>query len=117
MIKKHLFLSRKFPRKNKFGAKRCSIDNYNFDSLKEGKEYNNLKIRLHLKEIGDLKIHPSYPIFVNDKLVCSVELDFEYFDFQKNKMRYIDVKGMKLPMSSLKRKLVEAQLNIQVEWI
>lgn len=116
------FLRRKMPlfkveKRNKYGAKKCKIDGYTFDSLKEGKEYGHLKLELLAGDIKDLKIHPSYPIFINDKLVCKVELDFEYYDNRRKKIRYIDVKGFETDISKLKKKMIEAQLGIEAEWI
>lgn len=102
-------------RRNKFNAKKCERDGYIFDSLKEGREYDNLKTRLLAGEIRDLKIHPAYQIFINDQIVCKVEMDFEYYDNQINSIRYIDVKGLDTPISKLKRKMLEAQLSIRVE--
>lgn len=104
-------------RRNKYGAKRCEIDGYKFASIKEATEYRNLKLELAAGSISDLEIHPTYPIIINEIEVCKVVLDFAYFDKRVGKKRYIDTKGFEIELSKLKKKLLEAQNNILVEWI
>lgn len=112
--KSHIF---KIEHRSKYGARKCKIDGYTFDSAKESREYMNLKIRQMAHEIRDLEIHPTYPIIINDKLVCNVELDFRYYDNREKKLRHIDVKGFPTDLSKLKKKLLEAVTGIEVEWI
>lgn len=103
-------------RANKFNAKKVRVDGYVFDSMAEAKHYGELKIRESAGEISDLKVHPVFRIEINGIKVCSVVLDFSYLD--KNGCNvYVDVKGAKTALSSLKKKLVEASYGIDVEII
>jgi hypothetical protein len=99
---------------NKFGAKKTRLDGYIFDSAMEAKRYGQLKLLLRAGEISELRIHPSWPIRVNDKPICHVELDFEYRD-RLGRIHHEDVKGAMTALSSVKRKLVEASHGIEVE--
>lgn len=111
--------------KNKYGAIKCSHDGYKFDSIKEGNTYLDLRLRLQGGDISGLKMHPKYTIEINDKKICNVILDFQYYDCLEKKMHYIDVKGydkkkrkfIATPESRLKKKLLEAQNNIEVEYV
>ena len=124
---KHRFINKaiKGQKRNKFGAIKCSHDGYKFDSIKEGNEYLNLRLRLEGGDISGLEIHPKYPIFIKNKLVCNVILDFAYWDCLTHSMCYIDVKGYDkktgkfrvTPESKLKRKLLEVYKDITVQYI
>lgn len=110
--------------KNKFGAKKVSIDGITFDSIKESKEYLALQLELKNGDISNLFTHPRYPILINDIKICDVELDFEYFDRRVNKRRYIDVKAwdkktakyLVTNESKLKKKMIEAYYGFEVEY-
>lgn len=117
MKKVYRSLPRKSKGRNKFNAKKCTIDGITFDSGLEGRTYLEYKLEVRGGYIKDLKIHPVYPIYIKDIKVCDVELDFEFYDCRVDKVRFIDCKGMILPMSVLKRKMVEAYYSIKVEWI
>lgn len=99
---------------NKYKAKKCTIDGYTFDSLMEGRRYSELKLLQLSGVIKDLNIHPAFDITINGKHICNVELDFSYFYNWLGVMNYEDVKGCKTALSSLKKKLVEAQYRITV---
>lgn len=107
-------------RKNKYGAKKCTIDGISFDSLAEGRRYTHyLKPLLLAGEIEDLQFHPKFTIEINGKKVCSVVLDFQYFKISIQDTVYEDVKSVATAtaLSKLKRKLIEAQYGIEVDWI
>ena len=99
---------------NKFKAKKCTIDGYTFDSLMEGRRYNELNLLQRAGKIHCLNVHPGWDIIINNKHICTVLLDFEYYDKASKKMVYEDVKGCKTALSSLKKKLVEACFSITV---
>lgn len=124
-LKSHPCIDMALKKRNKYGAVKCSYDGYTFDSMKEGKEYLRLRSMLQTGDISDLEVHPKYYIFVNSVQVCAVELDFVYHDRLKNKTCYIDIKGYNkktrkfrvTPESKLKKKLLEAYKNIEVEYV
>jgi hypothetical protein len=102
-------------KQSKYNAVKCQLDGINFDSLSERRYYSVLKLRQEGEEITALKIHPRYPIIINDIKVCDVELDFEYYDKADKTVHYVDVKGKDTDMSRLKRKMIEAEYDIKVE--
>lgn len=102
---------------NKYKAKKTVIDGYTFASGLEARRYSELKLFLHAGVIRDLEMHPVFPITINGHHICKVILDFKYVDMENHETIYEDTKGMMTPMSSLKRKLVEAQESIKVRLV
>lgn len=110
--KKGIFIKKA---RKKYNNTLTEIDGIKFDSKSEAKYYCNLKLRERAREIKDLKIHPVYGIYMNEIYICNVELDFEFYDIQRNRKVFIDVKGKDTSISRLKRKLLQAQNYIKVE--
>lgn len=104
-----------FNKEHKYGATPTKIDNILFDSAREAERYGDLKLLERIGEIRDLEVHPVFPIVINDKRICMVELDFKYTDIYSGVTHIEDVKGAMTALSSLKRKLVEAVHGITVE--
>lgn len=107
-------------KKNKYMAKRIAIDGIKFDSLKEGRRYQDfLKPRLLSGEIEDIVFHPRFTIDINGIKVCDVLLDFQYFDIKRQQTIYEDVKSKAtaLPLSKLKKKMAEAYYGIEIDWV
>ena len=65
-------------RTHKYNAKRTVVDGITFDSRKEARRYGELKLLEKAGEIIYLKTHPSFPIVIDGKNICVVELDFSY---------------------------------------
>ena len=105
------------PRHSKYGNKKIEINGYKFDSLAEGKRYQDLKSLQAAKLISELCVHPRYVIEINGVTVCSTVLDFYYWDKVQNKGVYEDVKGHFTAMSRLKHKLFEAYTGKKVSLI
>lgn len=104
-------------RRNKLNAKKTKLDGYTFASGLEARRYNELKLLLRAGAIRDLEMHPVFKITVNGHHICKAILDFKYLDMERNETVYEDTKGMMTPMSSLKRKLVQAQYGITVRLV
>lgn len=90
----------KKPCKSKYGNKRCSLDGYTFDSVKEMNRYADLKFMLLAGEIKDLQLQKKFVLDDgfrdNDgqwhrdfAYVC----DFYYYDIQKKEWIIEDVKS------------------------
>jgi len=102
-------------RKHKFGAIPKEVDGIKFSSTKEANRFQHvLKPLLRAGRITDLSLQPTYPIIINGIPICKVKLDFKYYDLEHECEVIEDVKGMDLPLSKLKRKLVEAMHGIKV---
>ncbi len=112
-------------KRNKHGAIKKTVDGYKFDSKKEAEVYGKFKILQQAGKISNLDIHPSFVIFLNGRKICKVILDFMYYDLLEKRYKYIDVKGFDKKTSkfrvtresAIKKKLVEAQEGIIVEYM
>lgn len=109
--------------KSKYGNKKVEIDGFKFDSKLEAKRYGELKLLERAGKITGLKVHPKYPIIINDKKICTYIADFEYWtkflDVSKCPECVIeDVKGMKGTSTyQLKKKLMLAVNMIEIKEI
>lgn len=102
---------------NKYHAIKVRDDGFTFDSKGEHKRYCELKQREKAGEIEGIQVHPVFKAKINNILVCKIELDFQYYDKQKNKIIYEDFKGVYTAISRLKHKLLRAlypQVDLQI---
>lgn len=84
-------MSYRMKSRNKYGNRRCSMDGYTFDSVKEMNRYADLKFMLLAHEISDLELQKQYelqPAFrdANGKMVRPIyyRADFVYKDKDGN---------------------------------
>jgi hypothetical protein len=99
-------------KKNKYGAKRTD----GFHSAKEARRFKELELQQKAGRIKWLELQEKIPIVVNGKLICTWIADFSYFDPKRGYVRE-DVKGVRTPVYRLKKKLVEAVCEIQIQEI
>lgn len=116
---KHVY---KMSPRSKMGNIRTVYNGHTYDSIKEAKFAQDLDLRLKAKDIKQWKPHIKFPIIVNEKKICTYILDFiienndgtiEYIDikpFDKRKQRFL-LKDVYV----LKKKLIEAIYNIQIQ--
>lgn len=106
-------------KRRKYNNTKIKIDGITFDSLKESQRYEELKLMQKAGDIEDLVCHPKFPIFINGKKICSVLLDFSYFLVSRQETIFEDVKsaGTATSVSKLKKRMVEAEHNIKVDWV
>ena len=102
---------------NKHGAKKVVHDGITFDSILEGKRYLILKSRVKSGEISELRIQEPYDIIINDQKVCCYFADFVYKRKGESVDVIEDVKGRRLPMYMLKKKLLKAVYNLTIQEI
>lgn len=97
----------------KYHSKKVIVDGIKFDSLKEAKRYNELKILEKANEITELRLQVKFelqPSFKkNGKTIRKIEYiaDFTYYDNKLNKYIIEDTKGYKTEVYKLKKKLFE----------
>ena len=102
-----------FNEMSKYRNKKVTIDGITFDSIKESKRYQELKLLERSKEISVLKLQPQFelqPSFKkNGKIYKKItyKADFMYFDNRLNKTIVEDVKGFKTEVYKLKKKIFE----------
>lgn len=102
---------------NKYRAKKTVVDGIVFDSDKEARRYQDLKLLVRAGTIKDLELQHVFPIELNGYKICKYKADFVYRDIE-GRMVVEDVKGMKsgaaYQMFKLKAKLVEAIYSIRI---
>jgi hypothetical protein len=106
--------------RSKYFARKVKLDGYCFDSKREAAHYVGLKKLAELGEINALQVHPTFDLHVHGpdgikRKVGRAEMDFRYWDTRDKGWHVLDVKGMDLPLSKLKRAMVEAEYGITVE--
>ena len=113
-------------KRRKYGNRKVEVLGHKFDSVKEGRRYNELLLLLRAGKISDLKLQPEFPITIALKPVVirskaypngrkvKYKADFSYVDNKTGKVVVEDVKGMDLPVSRLKRAIVEAIYGVRV---
>lgn len=90
------------------------VNGITFDSKREAFYYNLYRRREKAKELFNLQRQIPYVFKLNDKKIFTYKADFQYTDTD-GKTHVIDVKGVLTPVFRLKKKLIEAQHNIEIE--
>lgn len=111
------------PRRNKFGARKKEIDGITFDSTKEAKRYQALKLLEQTGQIRDLRTQVEYLLIPKQKKQdgglerpASYSADFVYFD-RSGALVVEDVKSeptRKKPDYILRRKLMLMVHGIEI---
>ena len=101
---------------NKYLNKKTTVDEYDFDSLKEARHYGILKLREAAGEITNIQLQPRWPIDVNGVKVTRYTADFSFTD-QDGVTHVQDVKSTatKTRAYVMRRKLMLAVHGITVE--
>ena len=100
----------KYPKKHKYNAKRVEFEGFRFDSKKEAKRYQELRILEKAGKIKDLQFQPVFILqegfYYQGKAIRQItyRADFEYVD-EKGNIVVEDVKGFKTDVYKLKKKL------------
>lgn len=111
----------------KYGNIKTEVDGIIFDSVKEAARYGELKLLVKAEEICDLEVQPRYELKVNGIRLGAYVGDFRYFRYIEplvsvrqgyDRVEVVeDVKGVKTPVYRLKKKLMLALHNIDIEEI
>src|SRR3990167_1427642 len=97
---------------SKYNKKKTIIGDITFASKKEARRYLILKQMAVKGQIKNLILQPVFEIVINEQKVCRYVADFQY-DWSGRRI-VEDAKGMKTDIYSLKKKLMQAVLNIEV---
>lgn len=98
----------------KYRNKKVVYNGLKFDSQAEFRYFLYYKSKEDNGEIGNLRLQVPFEIVINGKKICKYIADFTYTDTD-GKTHVIDVKGVLTPVFRLKKKLIEAQHNIEIE--
>ena len=99
----------------KYGNKKTIVDGIEFDSQKEAKHYEYLRMLRTIGEISALERQKTFRLEVNNQLICKYIADFAYI--KNGNEIIVDVKSnytRKLPVYSIKKKLMKAIYNIDI---
>jgi hypothetical protein len=69
---------------NKYSNIKVEIDGHRFDSKREGRRYEQLKLLETARRIRSLTVHPSFDLAVNGEHICKYTADFAYEDMRGN---------------------------------
>jgi len=101
--------------RNKYGAKRTTIDGIKFDSMGEAAYYEDLKLQEALNLIKIIELQPK--IYLTDARILYKP---DFLIEEMGKFIYIDFKGVETPVFKLKAKLWmhygPGPLRIIVKW-
>lgn len=99
-------------RKNKYNAKKVTIDGITFHSGAEGRRFVVLKLLEKAGDIKNLELQPRFDFMHNGVKMGFYKADFRYIE--KGLSVVEDVKGQKLPIYNLKKKMMKAFYNIDI---
>ena len=110
---------------NKYFNKKVIVDGIKFDSKKEAKRYNELKLLKKaglIKEFELQKIFELQPKYINNNgehiRAITYKADFFYYDIKKEQYIVEDTKGYRTETYKLKKKLFEyVYPNLTIEEI
>lgn len=91
---------------NKFNAQKTVVDGITFDSRKEARRFEQLKLMERAGQITNLELQPRFPLKVEGQLICTYVGDFLYVE--RGKRVCEDTKGFKTREYINKRKLLLA---------
>lgn len=97
---------------SKYGNKPVEIDGIRFDSTRESKRWQELKLLEKAGVISDLKRQVTFRLDVNGQHICRYIADMVY---QENGLLIVeDVKGVQTDVFKIKAKLMKAVHGIDV---
>lgn len=102
-------------KKNKYGAKRTTLDGITFASKAESAYYAKLKQRETAGEVANVELQKRYAMTIGGFLICTYVSDFDFYDITEKRQRTVDTKGVITDVFRIKRKLMKAIHGIDVE--
>lgn len=98
---------------NKYHNKKTEVDGILFDSKREARRYQELRLLEKAGEIQDLLLQPSFDLIVQGgKVIGKYYADFKYR--MGTKVVIEDAKGAKTDVYRLKKKIVEAVHMVKI---
>jgi hypothetical protein len=109
-------------RANKFHARKCTVDGIRFDSMREARRYQELRLLEKAGEIRGLALQPEYNICVPKVLtgefvpIGRYRADFSYIDVETGAVVVEDAKSPATRTTAyrLRKRLVEAIYGITI---
>ena len=104
-------------RGNKYRAQKITVDGVTFDSKREALAVARLWTLEKAGEISGLKLQVPYKLEVNGILICKYIADAVFYDKLAGRLRVWDAKGFETRDFKIKKKLMLAVHNIEVECV
>lgn len=98
----------------KYNNKKTFYLGIQFDSIKEANRYQELLYMERAGLIRNIELQPRYDLIVNGKKCGFYKADFRY-EKKTGETVVEDVKGVRTPLYVLKRKLVKAIYDIDIQ--
>jgi len=95
-------------KKPKYRNEKVVVDGIHFDSKREAKRHQELKLMLRAGLIANLRRQVLYPLHVKGILICRYKADFVYLDLKSGKEIVEDTKGFRTKEYRIKAKLFAA---------
>ena len=105
-------------KRSKYGAVKQTVDGERFDSCREARRWQELRMLERIGEIGNLQRQPQYLITHEGVVVAVMTLDFRYTRCGTRAWVVEDVKGgnaTKTQVYRLRKVLVENQYGVRIE--
>ena len=104
-------------RRNKFGAKKTTVNGIRFDSKWEATRWHQLELLQKAGKIAGLQRQVKFPLVVNGHLVCTYIADATYVDVTTGERVVEDSKSPATltPEFRIKAKLLEATAGIVIQ--
>jgi len=103
----------KAPRQHKYGAVKVEVDGIRFDSKKEARVYQQLKLMEKGGVIKGFERQVSYKFVHNGVKICEYRADF-VVKFGDGRVEVWDAKGFKTDVYKLKKRMMMAFFNIYI---
>lgn len=108
-------------KQNKYNAKKVTVNNTQFDSMKEARYYISLLACRNAvnpsERVERIAMQKRYDMIVNGKNCGFYKLDFEV-EYSDGTIKCVDVKGCRkgagYQLFRLKKKIIEALYNIEI---
>lgn|SRR5574344_1514347 len=98
---------------SKYKAVKTKVDGIVFDSKKEAMHYLYLKGLEKQGTITELQLQPKFEYKLRKKKMFTYIADFAYKD--EFGWHVVNVKGVRTPVFNLKKKIIEAEYEIEIE--
>lgn len=104
------------PKKSKYGAVKTEVDGIMFDSKREAKRYQELRLLEQAWEITNLCLQVPFELIPKSKYGMPIRYiaDFTYND-RNGQLIVEDAKGVKTPVYRLKRRMMAEIYNIEIK--
>ena len=102
---------------SKYGNIPQRVDGIFLHSKKEARHYKTLKAMQQAGIIRDLETQPKFKLDINGTHICNYFADFKYFDNELDREVIVGVKGVRTQVYKLKKRLMLAIHDIEVEEI